>query len=101
MISDLTGLTGLAILDAIVEGERDPRAEFLSSFGDDEGIYNLQSPQSRNHGVRASMQRQGVIMAICCGAVLFLGWNKLLTLIAIPAAMMPWATPASVSLRLA
>ena len=50
VISDLTGLTGLAILDAIVEGERDPRAEFLSSFGDDEGIYNLQSPQSRNHG---------------------------------------------------
>ena len=50
-------------------------------------LINLIS-QSRNHGVRASMQRQGVMMAICCGAVLLLGWNKLLTLIAIPAAMM-------------
>jgi hypothetical protein len=50
-------------------------------------LINLTS-QSRNHGVRASMQRQGVMIAICCGAVLLLGWNKLLTMIAIPAAMM-------------
>ena len=50
-------------------------------------LINLIS-QSRNRGVRASMQRQGVMIAICCGAVLLLGWNKLLTLIAIPAAMM-------------
>ena len=44
--------------------------------------------QTRDLGTRSLMQRQGVMIAICCGAVLFLGWNKLLTLIAIPAAMM-------------
>jgi hypothetical protein len=44
--------------------------------------------RSHNMGARYLMQRQGFMMAVCCAAVLFFGWNKLLTPIAIPVAMM-------------
>jgi hypothetical protein len=44
--------------------------------------------QTRDRGARLLMQRQGIIMAVCCAAVLLLEWNKLLTLTAIPVAMM-------------
>lgn len=43
--------------------------------------------KSKTVGIRAQALRQGVMIAISCGAVLLLGWNKLLTLLAIPIAM--------------
>ena len=35
-------------------------------------------------GARRAMKAQGIFTAICCGLVLFYGWNKLFVLVALP-----------------
>lgn len=49
-------------------------------------IFNLITP-SRNVATRDSKIREGILILLVCGAVLVFGWNKLLTPIAIPVAL--------------